>query len=222
MAGVKHSLVYSVTTLDPPELVKHIKGNYDCKFNHQPRALLTEMVENKGCLGPPTIQARWCCEMYKENTGNGQYKILGIRAAESPRRRKIWKQLVADRKDKSSFILNPILYWTTKDIWKFHADQKIPYCRLYKEGFSRLGCIGCPLARSKKQKQDFNRWPKYEKLWRRAFDRYWLKWHNVLTLTGKRRWHEDFGSAENLWQWWLRCQVKSDDDECLGITELWG
>lgn len=220
MAGVKHSLDYSVTSVDPPELIRHIKDNYNCNFHRQPRALLTEMVENTSCKGPPTRLMRWCCEKYKENTGNKQWKILGIRAAESPRRKKMWKQVVINNNNKVC-IVNPILYWTDRDVWDFHKAQSIPTCSLYKEGFERLGCIGCPLAGAKQQRIEFDRWPRYEMLWRRAFDRFWNKWHGVPTKKGKRRYFEDFGSAQGFWDWWISGTRKRDNSPCLGTTELW-
>ena len=219
MAGIRHTLDYSVTTIDPPELVRHIKDNYNVNFHRQPRAMLTEMVENKSCKGPPTRFARWCCEKYKENTGNGQWKVLGIRAAESPRRKKIWKQVIVNNNNNKVCIVNPILYWTDKDVWDFHQERKIQSCQLYSEGFKRLGCIGCPLAGAKQQRIGFDRWPKYEFLWRRAFDRFWAKWHGVPTLKGKRRYFEDFGSAQGFWEWWTSGKKKTES-ACLGITDL--
>ncbi len=221
MAGLKYSLDYSVSTIDPPELVRHIKDNYDCNFHRQPRALLTEMVENTSCKGPPTRLARWCCELYKENTGNDQWKILGIRAAESPRRKKLWKQVITNNNNNKVCIVNPILYWTDRDVWDFHKMQNIPSCKLYGEGFKRLGCIGCPLAGAKKQRFEFDRWPRYEFLWRRAFDRFWDKWHGVPTKKGKRRYFEDFGTAQGFWDWWISGKAKVDESGCLGMSELW-
>jgi len=220
MASIQHTMDYSVTTLDPPELVHHIKDNYNATFHHQPRALLTEMVENPGGKGPPTRHGRWCCEKYKENTSNSQWKILGIRAEESPRRKKRWKQVIINNK---VCIVNPILYWTIKDVWAFHLDQNIPKCYLYNEGFKRLGCIGCPVANVQQQKIEFERWPKYKFLWRRAFDRFWDKWHGVPTKKGEQRYFEKFGSAQGFWDWWVNNGArKKEDATCLGITELWG
>lgn len=222
MAGSRHTMDYSVTTLDPPELVRHIKDNYECTFHRQPRALLTEMVENTSCKGPPTRLMRWCCGKYKENTGNNQWKILGIRAKESPRRKKVWKQVIINNNNNKVCIVNPILYWTIEDVWAFHRDQSIPKCRLYDEGFKRLGCVGCPLAGAKQQKIEFERWPRYKFLWRRAFDRFWEKWHGVPTKKGKRRYFEDFGSAQGFWEWWISGTRKREDSGCLNTRQLWG
>ncbi len=68
-------------------------------------------------------------------------------------------------------MINPIVDWTDEDVWQFLKSNGIPYCRLYDEGFERLGCIGCPLAGRKNMTRDFQRWPKYRDMYIRAFDR---------------------------------------------------
>lgn len=69
-------------------------------------------------------------------------------------------------------LLNPIVDWTDGDVWEFLDDiAKVPHCRLYDEGFTRIGCIGCPLAGAKGQRRGFERYPKFRALYVRAFDR---------------------------------------------------
>ena len=200
MAGVQYRPVYNVTTIDAPELVRYIKREHpEVEFNRPEKALLTMLAEDKS-NGPPTRRARWCCEVYKEQGGLGTAQVTGVRAAESTRRAAMWKQVTPHR--KTGVIICPIVYWTDADVWEFHRQMGIPHCELYDEGFTRLGCIGCPMAGPAGQIKEFARWPRYEKLWQRAFDRYWQRWHGVPTLKGKRRWFEDFGSAEELWKWW--------------------
>ena len=68
-------------------------------------------------------------------------------------------------------MVNPIVDWTDEDVWWFLNRYNIPHCRLYDEGFERLGCIGCPLSGSRNMIRDFERWPKYKELYIRAFQR---------------------------------------------------
>ena len=68
-------------------------------------------------------------------------------------------------------MVNPIVDWTDEDVWEFLNSNNIPHCCLYDEGFTRLGCIGCPLAGSEKMRKDFERWPKYKQLYIKAFQR---------------------------------------------------
>ena len=66
-------------------------------------------------------------------------------------------------------MVNPIVDWTEDDVWWFLNKYNIPHCELYDQGFSRLGCIGCPLSGSSNMIRDFERWPKYKELYIRAF-----------------------------------------------------
>ena len=66
-------------------------------------------------------------------------------------------------------------------------DRQIPHCCLYDEGFSRLGCIGCPMGSTKGQRAEFERWPEYKKLYEKAFER----------MIQARK------TAEEVFDWWL-------------------
>ena len=66
-------------------------------------------------------------------------------------------------------LINPIIDWTTDEVWEFIREYKIPYCCLYDEGFKRLGCIGCPMGTVKHRMMEFERWPKYKNLYLIAF-----------------------------------------------------
>lgn len=68
-------------------------------------------------------------------------------------------------------MVNPIVDWTDEDVWEFLNSNNIPHCCLYDEGFTRLGCIGCPLSGSKHMERDFARWPKYKELYIKAFQK---------------------------------------------------
>lgn len=66
-------------------------------------------------------------------------------------------------------MVNPIVDWAEEDVWWFLNKHNIPHCELYDQGFTRLGCIGCPLSGSNNMIRDFERWPKYKELYIRAF-----------------------------------------------------
>ena len=68
-------------------------------------------------------------------------------------------------------MVNPIVDWTDKDVWDFLNENGIPHCGLYDEGYTRLGCIGCPLAGTREMLRDFERYPKYKENYIRAFQR---------------------------------------------------
>lgn len=68
-------------------------------------------------------------------------------------------------------MVNPIIDWTDSEVWEFIKEYKVPYCKLYDEGFKRLGCIGCPMGSVKQRQYEFERYPKYKNLYLLAFQK---------------------------------------------------
>ena len=68
-------------------------------------------------------------------------------------------------------MINPIIDWTTDEVWEFIKEYNIPYCCLYDEGFKRLGCIGCPMGSRQQREYEFARYPKYKNLYMIAFQK---------------------------------------------------
>jgi len=213
MAGVKYKAWYNNVTIDPPELVQFIKRQYpEVRWNNPGKHLISMMSEK--AAGPPTRLVRWCCEIYKEQGGNGCFKAIGVRAEESPRRKGSWQTITMHRQSGLP-IISPILYWTESDVWEFIKQQEMPYCSLYDEGFSRLGCVGCPMGGPKGMARDFARWPHYEKLWKRGFQAFWDKYKGVPRRDGEPRSIEKFPTVEDLWDWWVSGKAyEGDKPDC--------
>jgi phosphoadenosine phosphosulfate reductase len=174
-------------------------------------------IEKKGL---PTRRVRWCCQELKEYSGKGRYKITGVRWAESPKRKKralhesLTKKIATritlnndnDMKRKLSeicmqnqtLVLNPIIDWSDDDVWNFLHDRKVPLNPLYEAGYKRVGCIGCPLAGSKQQMRDFERYPKYRDAYIRAAKKH-IEYRNKKGL-GCRGVME---TPERYFEWWL-------------------
>lgn len=91
-AGVKFDAHYSVTSVDPPELVRFIKDNYpdvEMKIPHDKDGNPVTMWNLiPRCLMPPTRIVRYCCEHLKESAGKYRITLTGVRKAESLNRRK--------------------------------------------------------------------------------------------------------------------------------------
>lgn len=212
MAGVKYTLNYNNVTIDPPELVQFIKREYPQAVWHSVGTNLPMYMAKKS-NGPPTRIARWCCEIYKEQGGIGYFKAIGVRAAESARRKGLWKTV--NNNNKGGAILCPIVYWTDADVWQFIAQQKMKYCELYDQGFNRLGCVGCPMGGPAGQAKGFARWPKYEAMWKRGFTAYWNAWKGVPRRDGGDRWIEKFPTVDDLWNWWVSGKAyEGDQPDC--------
>ena len=90
-AGVKFDAHYSVTSVDPPPLVRYIKQYHpDVSFdiphdkNGKPISMWSLLASH---TIPPTRMARYCCAELKEASGEGRVTVTGVRWAESPRRK---------------------------------------------------------------------------------------------------------------------------------------
>ena len=70
---------------------------------------------------------------------------------------------------KDSILISPIFDWTEKDIWYF-LDKIIgaPHCKLYDEGYKRIGCILCPMSSPKSKQRDIERFPHVKRNWIKA------------------------------------------------------
>ena len=94
-------------------------------------------------------------------------------------------------------LVNPIIDWDEEDVWEFLNMNGIEHCCLYDEGFTRLGCIGCPMGNAKNQKKQFERWPAYEKLYLKAFER-------MIKIRKERGLNiEKWETPEAVMKWWL-------------------
>lgn len=100
MAGVKYDAHYSVTSVDPPELVRFIREKHpDVIFDVQREEIFDEDGEIVGeravtmwnliprKLMPPTRLARYCCSVLKESGGEHRLTLTGVRWAESVKRK---------------------------------------------------------------------------------------------------------------------------------------
>ena len=92
MSGVKFEAHYSVTSVDPPELVRFIKKEHpevhmDIPHDkHGNPVSMWSLLKSRSM--PPTRIARYCCEKLKESSGKGTVTITGVRWAESSNRKR--------------------------------------------------------------------------------------------------------------------------------------
>ena len=101
-------------------------------------------------------------------------------------------------------VLNPIINWTDGDVWEFIKQNNLPYCKLYDEGYTRLGCIGCPMNTAAAA-ADLERYPIYKQNYLRAFQRM-IDNRKKNGLETKDYW----ATAESVLEWWLRDREKTD------------
>lgn len=93
-------------------------------------------------------------------------------------------------------IVNPIYEWLDSDIWDYINQEQIKVNPLYAKGYSRVGCIGCPLASYKEKLKEFSDYPKYKQLYINAFDRM----IEERIAKGKET---EWKNGEEVFDWWI-------------------
>lgn len=212
MAGVKFKAHMNLTSVDPPDVIRFVKKQYPDVELIKPKMSIYDMAKRKGFL--PTRRIRWCCAEYKEMSGVGKVTLLGIRHAESVRRSKRNEIETGDRKFSGNFdqwsehkekmvscvggkdkiLVSPIIYWTEKDVWEFLNAQKIPHCGLYDKGYTRIGCICCPMSSQKQKLREILDFPHVRRNWENTIE--WLM-NNKWTKTQKMQ------TKELAFKWWI-------------------
>lgn len=80
------------------------------------------------------------------------------------------RKLFEDCRLKGERVVNPIIDWSDNEVWEFIHARKLSYNPLYDMGYSRVGCIGCPMASAKQRAEQFERWPQFKAAYIRALD----------------------------------------------------
>ena len=213
LAGVKHKTHMNLTSVDPPEVIRFVRTQYPDVELIKPKMSIYEMAKKKHVL--PTMRFRWCCAEYKEMSGTGKVTLIGVRKQESARRAKReeisanikgkraeetfdqWSEheekMVACVGGKDKILVSPIIHWTERDVWEFLNKNGIPHCELYDQGYTRIGCICCPMSRYKQKVREIRRWPHVK--------RNWLKTIQWLIDNGYS--FSDNPNAEFGFNWWI-------------------
>lgn len=210
-AGVKHDTHMNLTSVDPPELIKYVKQYYPDVQRHRPKENMWQLIERK--MYPPTMKVRYCCEALKEGGGAGRFVITGVRWAESQKRARRTLTATCTRNGETKRYLRPIIDWSDNEVWEYININNLPYCSLYDEGFTRIGCIGCPFA-GKHRSRDFQRWPRFEKLWRRAMHKAAARRRKIGWVRSKYETHESWTTDGDLmWKYWMDDSKHGTPDE---------
>ncbi|MCD8349592.1 MAG: phosphoadenosine phosphosulfate reductase family protein [Planctomycetaceae bacterium] len=203
MAGVKYEAHHSLTTIDPPELVKFVRDTPGVIIDRPEMSFFQWMLKKEIV---PLRHQRWCCDKLKEGGGKGRLVITGVRWAESVRRSKR-KMFDVCYKGRGSRFLHPIIDWTDAQVWDFIKSRNLPYCSLYDEGWRRIGCLFCPMATVAERRRHCERYPRYEALFRRYFRRlYDLRIQKEKSNT--KRWAD----GDEMFEWWINDWKPLADD----------
>jgi phosphoadenosine phosphosulfate reductase len=111
------------------------------------------------------------------------------------------RELVEDCYKQHKTTINPIVDWTDRDVWEFLHHYGCESNPLYQCGWSRIGCVGCPMA-GRDRYREFREYPKYKLNYIRAFDRM-LKARETKGLGHSSKLGVDWSSGEKVFKWWL-------------------
>ena len=100
-------------------------------------------------------------------------------------------------------IISPIFKWSDADVWNWIRGNNIEYCELYDAGFTRIGCMFCPM-RSGKTKRTIEL-----KMFERMAEKIYIRAIRELMQQGK---YQEFDTAEDVFMWWIS---NSNRDEFL-------
>lgn len=187
LASVNYKPFFYKTSVDPPELLSHIRNNYPEVEWIRPKMTMFQLIEKKGML--PLRQARFCCEYLKERNGLDSVVVTGITRVESIKRAKRNEFETSCKIGHDKNLLNPILDWTERDVFSFLKSRNITICSLY-EFQKRIGCVGCPMSPAS-MRRDFQRLPNFK----RAYI-------NTVSKLMERGKYTEFESAEDVIDWW--------------------
>lgn len=213
MAGVKAKTHMNLTSVDPPEVIRFVKRNYPDVELIKPKMSIYDMAKKKHLV--PTRRFRWCCAEFKETSGAGKVTLIGIRKEESARRAKRgeisanikgkrtdetfdqWseheEQMVTCVGGRDKILVSPIIHWTERDVWEFLNSNGIPHCELYDQGYTRIGCICCPMSQPRQKRKEIERWPHVKRNWLKTIQ--WLIDNGYI--------NHNFSDAETGFRWWI-------------------
>ena len=214
LSGVKFKAYMSLTSVDPPEVIRFVRRQYPDVELIKPKMSIYDVAKKKHIL--PTRTKRWCCAVYKESYGLGVVTLTGIRKQESARRLKreeVSTQMRGKREErtfdewsehqetmiscvggKDKIIISPIIYWSERDVWEFLNNVvKVPHCILYDQGYKRIGCICCPMSSPRQKLKELTRWPHVRRKWVDVMQ--WLMNNGYVNY--------DFCTPEFGLQWWI-------------------
>ena len=102
-----------------------------------------------------------CCEVRKvrplRRALAGKHAwITGLRRQQSAMR----KDLVVESWDESYGLrkFNPMLDWTTEQVWAYIREHRVPYNKLHDRGYTSIGCAPCTRAVSPGEDARAGRW----------------------------------------------------------------
>lgn len=113
------------------------------------RNAVEALVRKKGLYSfRESVEARKeCCHIRKVEPLLRALKgleawITGLRRGQSVTRELV-QQVEVDNAHNGLLKYNPIVHWTTEQVWAYVRERGLPYHPLYERGYTQLGCAPC-------------------------------------------------------------------------------
>lgn len=143
---------YPLFSKETADILERIRTNED-KVNPKKIKRVNGFLKYKN----EKISAK-CCDLLKKKPmkkwakeSEKKVAILGTRAQESQMRRIVWVRKGCIYENNERVVVNPIIFFTEKDIEDYAKKYKIKFAGIYYKGFKRNGCyccgFGCHIAK---------------------------------------------------------------------------
>jgi len=105
-----------------------------------------------------------CCDLLKkkpmkkwQKENDKKVAIMGVRAQESLMRRTVWVRKGCIYETKDQVVVNPIIFFTDKDIWEYAKKFNIKFADIYYEphNLERNGCYCCGFGCHRTEENNF-------------------------------------------------------------------
>lgn len=254
-ANISFEVMHSLTTVDAPPTVQHIKAVFKELQESGIKAEIKKPTDKDGNpvsmwrliparKMPPTRRVRYCCAVLKEASTPSRFVCLGVRRSESSKRAtrkefevpglqtqnairydfehvfenyeislenegqknaEVWDcKIISNAKGNNDLICNPLIYWNDADVWEYAERFDVEMNPLYNMGYSRVGCVGCPMGGGDHQKREFEDFPVYRKNYIKAFER-------MIQERKKNGLSCQWETGEEVMNWWVGDQIKEPE-----------
>lgn len=98
-----------------------------------------------------SVQLRkMCCHVRKVEPLNRALKDLnawmtGLRREQAVTRADV-RKVEIDRDHSGIVKINPLIEWSTDQVWNYIRENNVPFNRLHKQGYPSIGCAPCSRA----------------------------------------------------------------------------
>lgn len=162
----------SVATLDTgrlPEETYRVMEEASSKYGIQIMTYFPDYAQVEGMVRENGMNLfyrsaenrKLCCRIRKVDPLNRLLKdrkawITGLRADQTPNRRN--SRTVELDEQRGIVKINPILNWSSEDVWNYIRENGVPYNELHDKGFPSIGCEPCTRAIKPGEDERAGRW----------------------------------------------------------------